>query len=155
MCSKTYKSELFNSVLDIGQSSGRFDKNRDENLTFAARPRIAKLYDKQSNAISRNKDNCFGNISVLKRKPIWARYAVREKKENNCYIAVCTYKSWSIISETMSSGNWRREAIENDRDYLLAHRDKILLSILWLPKSTRVISFMDIKISIIDINILI
>lgn len=65
---KTYESKLFNSMLDIGRSSGRFDKNRDENLTFGARPRIAKLYDKQSNAISRNKDNCFGNISVFKKK---------------------------------------------------------------------------------------
>lgn len=68
-------------MLDIGQSSGRFDKNRDENLTFGARPRIANLYDKQSNAISRNKDNCFGNISLLERKPIRARYASEMKKQ--------------------------------------------------------------------------
>lgn len=69
-CVVTYKSRLFNSVFNIGQSSGRFDKNQDENFALDPRPRIAKLYDKQSNAISRNKDNCFGNISVLKRKPI-------------------------------------------------------------------------------------
>lgn len=62
-------------------------KNQYENLIFRLRLRAAKLRDKQSRAISRNKDNYFG-ISILKGKPIPGRDA-SEKKANNAR----TYKS--------------------------------------------------------------